>query len=56
MVKDVLKCKKVDRKKTFALKNRRNWKKEEENPKWITRHIGEMEFKVKKIDRQESSG
>ena len=32
------------------LKNGRNWRKERVD-KWVARHIGEVEFKVKKMDK-----
>ena len=46
--KNVLKWEEVDRKKTLVLKNGRNWRKEERVDKWIARHIGEVEYEVKK--------
>ena len=33
------------------MKNGRNWRKEERVEKWIVRHIGEVEYEVKKMDR-----
>ena len=49
--KKMLKWEEVDRKKTLVLKNGRNWEKEKKVDKWVTRHIGEVEFEVKKMDK-----
>ena len=49
--KNLLKWEEVDRKKTLVLKNGRNWRKEERVEKWVTRHIGEVDFEVKKMDK-----
>ena len=46
--RDVLKWKEVDMKRTLVLKNGRNWRKEEKVTKWIAKHIGEVEFEMKK--------
>ena len=46
--KNVLKWEEVGRNKTLVLKNGRNWGKEERVDKWIARHIGEVEYEVKK--------
>ena len=48
---NVLKLEEVDRKKTLVLKNGRNWSKEERVGKWISRHIGEVDFELKKMEK-----
>ena len=49
--KDVLKWEEMDRKKTLVLKNGKNWSKEERVGKWLARHIGEVEFELKKMEK-----
>ena len=38
-------------KKILVLKNGRNWRKEERVDKWIVRHIGEVDYEVKRMDK-----
>ena len=49
--KDVLKWEDVDRRKTLVLKNGRNWSRDESVRKWIVRHMGEVEFELKKMEK-----